>query len=484
MGPCGPSALPARGVFCQTSRDVGVDQRNADLQFIPFSRPIHSLTMRVGLLFDVDYDAVAHRGLEKPGIDFDRAGFDLFRYPSKLGMIGFDFNRFAHQQAKRAQQLRWQGVLSHNELYGALSAALTAEISGLSGTSPESILACQHKLHARRVLSKICPAENLHHQELAWQDGEPAPEGLTYPCYVKPVRAAFSVLARRIGNPEELRRYMDFSWRERWVMQQLIDPFDRMVRQRLPQAGNAHRLMIEEPLRGPQYNLDGFVDHRGLHVLGVVDAVMYPGTQSFQRWELPSRLPAPVVTRAANVAKSFLSEVGFTHGFFNLEFFYDKARDRLTVIEFNPRLSSQFSDLYQRVYGLNPHAMALALATGQDPLQAPRTEPSARIAASLVWRTFSEHEVPPTPGPRARQAFAQALPNAHLFIFTKSGHALKRDLKWLESHRYGVVNLGGQDAEDIKAQSALASALLGWPNAPYALPQPALEVSGTVWAAR
>jgi len=440
--------------------------------------------MRVGLLFDIDYDAVAHRQIEGAGIEFDRAGFDLFRYPSKLGMVDFDFNRFAQRQAKRARQLRWQGVLSHNEFYGALSAALTAEISGLPGTPPESILACQHKVHARRVLEKICPAENLQHQALAWRQGEPAPEGLAYPCYVKPVRAAFSVLARRIGNPEELRRYMDFSWRERWVMDQLINPFDRMIQERLPHAGNAHRLMIEEALRGPQYNLDGFIDHRGLHVLGVVDAVMYPGTQSFQRWELPSSLPAPVVARAANVAKSFLAEVGFTHGFFNLEFFYDKATDRLSVIEFNPRLSSQFGDLYQRVYGLNPHAMAVAMAIGQDPLQVPRTEPTARVAASLVWRTFSEHEVPPMPSPLARQAFAQALPKAHLFIFTKSGHALKRELKWLESHRYGVANLGGEDTEDIKAQSALASALLGWPNAPYVLPQTALEVPDTAWAAR
>jgi hypothetical protein len=440
--------------------------------------------MRVGLLFDVDYDAVAHHALQSAELHFDRAGFDLFRYPSKLGMIGFDFNRFARAQAKRAKKFNWQGVVSHNELYGALSAALTAEQSLLPGTPPEAVLACQHKLYARRVLEKICPENNPHYQELHWQKGEPPPEGLTYPCYVKPVRAAFSVLARRIRNQEELRRYMDFSWREQWVMQQLIDPFDRMIRERLPQAGNAHRLMIEEPLRGPQYNLDAFIDHRGLHVLGVVDAVMYPGTQSFQRWELPSRLPAPVIARAAHVAKSFLTEVGFSQGFFNLEFFYDQATDRLTVIEFNPRLSSQFSDLYQRVYGLNPHAMAIALAVGQDPLEVPRTEPLAKIAASLVWRSFSAHEVPPEPSHNQRQAFAQALPHAHLFTFAKSGHALKRDLKWLESHRYGVVNLGGKDSHDIKARSELASSLLGWPNAPYALPQPALGVFDTALAAR
>jgi len=92
---------------------------------------------------------------------------------------------------------------------------------------------------------------------------------------------------------------------------------------------------------------------------------MYPGTQAFMRWQFPSRLPAAVQARALDVARRFLAAVGFTHGLFNMEFFHDPASDRIAVIEFNPRLASQFSDLYRRVRGLDPHAMALALALGR-----------------------------------------------------------------------------------------------------------------------
>jgi hypothetical protein len=195
---------------------------------------------------------------------------------------------------------------------------------------------------------------------------------------------------------------------------------------------------------------------------------MYPGTQSFQRWELPSRLPPAVVQRAADVARRFLREVGFTHGFFNMEFFHDPATDRLAVIEFNPRLASQFGDLYRAVQGIDPHAMALALATGQDPASLPRREPTAGVAASLVWRAFDPAQVPAMPSRLQRAALAAAVPDAPLSLYPKSGHALARDFKWLDSTRYGVINLAARDWVALRETSAQVSGLLGWPDAPYA----------------
>jgi hypothetical protein len=423
---------------------------------------------RVGLLFDHDFDAVAHARLEGGGFRFDRAGFDLFSFPSNLGLVGFDLDRFAQAQAHRARSRGWAGVVSHQDQFGALAAALLAQAAGLPGTSPESIIACQHKLHARRVLERVCPEANLGFAELDWAYGDPVPEGLVYPCFVKPVKAAFSVLARRVRSRQELQAHTRFGRREQWVIRRLVEPFARVARQRLPEAGSAHRLMLEEPLRGAQYNLDGFVHDGQMYVLGVVDAVMYPGTQAFQRWELPSRLPAPVVDQAADVARRFLQAVDFSRGLFNMEFFFDAATGRVTVIEFNPRLASQFGDLYRRVSGVDPHAVALALATGNDPLRLPRSEPTAAVAASLVWRAFSAREVPPMPSRARRADLARALPDALLFTLPKSRSAIERDFKWLDSYRYGLVHVGARDADDLRHRCARAAVVLGWPNAPYA----------------
>ena len=434
---------------------------------------------QVGLLFNHDWDAEAFGRLGHPA-HFDSAGFDLLSFPSNAALVGFDLQRFADRQARRGRRRGWAAVLSHHEQFGALAAALVAEQLGLPGATPESILAAQHKLHARRVLQAVAPEANIAFQALDVPYGDDMPEGLHYPTYVKPVKAAFSVLARQVDSWNELQAHTRFGRRELWVIRRLVEPFERVARQRLPGAGSAHRLMLEAPLPAsmPQYNLDGWVQDGQIHALGVVDALMYPGTQAFMRWQLPSALPVEVQARALDVARRFLAAIGFAHGFFNMEFFFDPASQRLAVIEFNPRLASQFGDLYQRVQGRDPHAMSLALALGEDPRALPRAAPSAGIAASLVYRCFTAGSVPAMPGAVARHRLQQAFPDALLYCYPKSGHSLDRDFKWLGSHRYGIVHLSGQDAADLRRRTQQASALLGWP-APYADALPQATIGGT-----
>ena len=426
-------------------------------------------TRRAGWLFAYDWDLQALARLQAVGrARFDGAGFDLFTFPSNVSLIGFDLERFADRQAARGRRRGWHAVLSHHEQFGALAASLVAERLHLPGTSPESILAAQHKLHARRILQEVAPEANLGFAELDTRYGEPIPHGLPYPAYVKPVKAAFSVLARRVARRAELHRHLRFGRRELWVIRHLVEPFERICRVRLPEAGSAHRMMIEEPvpLHVAQYNLDGWMQDGEVHPLGVVDAVMVPGTQAFMRWEYPSRLAPAVQQRALDVARRFLGAIGYRHGMFNLEFFHDPGTDRLTVIECNPRLASQFGDLYRRVLGVDPHGMSVALALGEDPLQVPRTDATAGVAASFVYRAFSVDEVPAAPQAAKAAAFAQHFPDGLMFSFPKRGQSLARDFKWTGSHRYGIVHLGARDWDDLRSRAEQASASLGWP-APY-----------------
>jgi biotin carboxylase len=420
---------------------------------------------RVGLLFNYDYDEAGY-ARQAAHCRFDRSGFDLFRFPSNARLAWLDLQRYAALQARRGRRRGWAGVSSQNEHFGALIAALVAERLGLPGTPVQAILACQHKLHARRVLQAVAPEAALPAWELPVGYGEDIPAGLPYPLYVKPVRAAFSVLARRVDHQAQLQAHTRFGRRELWVIRHLVEPFDRLVRQRLPAAGSCHRMMLEPPVTAAQYNLDGWVWQGQAHLLGVVDALMYPGTQAFMRWRLPGRLPQAVQARALDIAQRFLQAVGFSQGLFNMEFFHDPASDRITVIEFNPRLASQFSDLYLRTTGVDPHAMAVALALGRDPAEVARQPAQAGAAASLVYRAFDAGQVPPAPGLAQRRALAEAFPDALLHTFFKHGPALQRELKWLGSHRYATLHLQGRDEADLRQRAEAASRLLGWP-APY-----------------
>jgi hypothetical protein len=146
-----------------------------------------------------------------------------------------------------------------------------------------------------------------------------------------------------------------------------------------------------------------------------------------------------------------------------MEFFFDAASGKLTVIEFNPRMASQFSDLYLRVDGVDLHRLALELAHGRNPALLPRAAPSAGIAASFVYRSFDPDARPPMPSAARVAELARQYPDAMLFRFPKTTGQIARDFKWLSSYRYGILHLGGADVADLAARCAAASALLGWP---------------------
>ncbi len=425
-------------------------------------QPAADARPRVLLLFDHDWDAV---GFERSATRyrFEYAGFDLFSFPSFLRLGTFDLDRFvAKLAAHHGPGLR--AVVSNHEQFGTLAAALLARRLGLPGTPPEAIVACQHKLHARRVLERIAPEANVPHFLLPARIGDPAPDGLAYPLFVKPIKAAFSILARRVDSRDELARHIAFGPAEAWIIRRLVRPFDTVAR-RVPGIDvDAHRMIAEQPVQAPQYNLDGYVYRGELRVLGVVDERMYPGTQAFRCFAYPSTLDPAVQARAADVAQRFLREVGFDHGFVNMEFFHEPDTGAVRVIEFNPRLGSQLADLYGRVDGLDVHAMNLALACGDDPAEVPRRETRDGAAASFVYRTFDGAVPPPQPGPQRVAALTQAFPDAIFFGFPKRGRGLARDYKWLDSHRYGVLNLGAADEDALLARHRHASALLGWPT--------------------
>ena len=427
---------------------------------------------RALVLFNYDWDQVEFARLAH-AYPHDCAGFDLFSFPSNAQLVRFDIDRFINALARKAAKRGWQAVVSNHEQFGALAAALLAERMGWPGTPVNAVLACQHKHYARQILQQVCPQANCRFALMPTRYGEAVPEtlpsGLGYPAFVKPIKAAFSVLARLVNSRSELHHHTRFGAWELWVIKHLVEPFERIARQRMPQMGSSHRLLIEAPMTGNQYNLDGYVLNSEVRQIGLVDAVHYPGTQSFMRFDYPSQLGSAVQARALEVAKLFLLEVGFTHGLFNMEFFHDPLTDKITVIEFNPRLASQFSDLYARVDGINLHQYALELGFGRDPALLPQSSAVAGAASSFVYRSFTPGAVINMPSDSQRAGLARAFPDAQLFCFPKTPSQVSRDFKWLGSYRYGILHLGASDPAALKLSCERASTLLGWP-APYQLP--------------
>ena len=259
------------------------------------------------VLFDADWDRVQlERAAESSGsaaYRFFYEGFDLFSFPSNAQLLTFDIFRFVDKLVKKYQSMPLHGVTSSNEQFGALAAALLAQRLGLPGADPAALIASQHKYVARRILQRDVPGANVAFHAFPYKLKTADDIPLKFPFYVKPVKAAYSVLARRVDNFRALRQHMNFHPWEKYIIKRLVRPFNDVVRKLTDFNVDAHWMLAEELIDGAQVNVDGVVIDGEINVLGIVDAVMYPGTDQFMRFEYPTRLPPAHDARARDCAQ-------------------------------------------------------------------------------------------------------------------------------------------------------------------------------------
>jgi len=433
--------------------------------------PRRRMRPKLLFLFPECWDRAALGGVAALRDEFEivSEGFDLFRFPENARILWLDARTYVDRLVRKYRRAGIAGVVSTNEQYGALIAARLARELGLPGTDPVAVVRAQHKVLARQLTSSALPRASPRYVAIPWTIDHEAAAQLAYPLFVKPVKAAYSVLARRVDRAAEVISHLEVGPWEKHIIRRLVKPFNDLMRDIVPDADvcDAHHLIGEEPLEGVQVNVDGYV-HRGVaHCLGVVDAMMYPGTIAFQRFEYPSRLPETVQHELERVASHALEAIGFDHGMFNVELFWRPRDGAITIIEINPRLAAQFADLYEKVDGTNPYRLLADLAAGREPRWVARAGAHG-TAASLVLREF-DGAVRVAPSRAEIHLLRATHPDAGLQTFIKRGNSRSREMKWLGSYRYATINLGGRDRDDLfrRFEAVCANLSFERPARPY-----------------
>lgn len=447
---------------------------------------------RILVLFPQEWDDLAFAQPEMAErYEFVRAGFDLFKFPDNARLLTFDARRFVDKLVAAARRKPIDGVLSTNEQFGALIAAVLARRLGLPGADPEAIVTAQHKYYARQALARTAPEATPAFAVFPYTVRHAAEVALPFPFFVKPVKATFSVLARRVDNFAQLRRHLSFRPFEQHIIKRLVKPFNDLMRDHPQFAIDAHHLVAEGLVDGMQVNVDGYVENGDIRLIGIVDEIMYPGTNAFNRFEYPTLLSTALRERISDIATRTVAGVGLRHGFFNVELCADPRTGAVKVIEINPRLASQFATLYQWVDGIDVYQMLIDLALGEPVRYAPQRQRFGR-AGSFIFRKFDGVPVSRPPTGEQVRALRQRYPEAHLMLYLKHGASLAREMKWLGSHRFAIVNLPGRDLLDLHARCMDVHALLGFDRetepspvlvhgggfGPMAQPKPAMRESG------
>jgi ATP-grasp domain len=282
---------------------------------------------------------------------------------------------------EKASSLPAHGAVGTKDRSALLASVVTAR-RGLPGPTPEALFACQHKPTSRELQRSVVPEATPRFEHL---DGRPQ---LRPPFFVKPVVGRLSQLGRRIDDLSELATLPS--------QDPYLDAYARLAALAGLPTEELRGFVAEELLEGDEVTLEGYVHSGRVTVIGVTDSVKYPGTNSFERFEYPSRFPAGRLDELAGVARRLLPALEFDGGFFNVEFFVPE-RGRPTIIEVNGRIASQFAPLVQALHGRSTYDLLFTLACGEDPRWQER-EPDG-VAVSYVVRTFEDAYVAAAPDP-------------------------------------------------------------------------------------
>jgi biotin carboxylase len=345
------------------------------------------------------------------------------------------------------------GIISTDDYPGAALAAIVAARFGLASPAPAVNLLCQHKYESRRAQARFAPHAVPEFQAVDVVE-ETCP-ALAYPAFVKPMKSFFSIGAERLDGEARLRAI-----KRRWRgHDDFFAPFERLLVRHAGLAIGSKRLIVEGLLEGVQVTVEGYVQAGVPVILGVVDSVMFPGTLSFARFEYPSSLAHCVQARMGEIARVVMSGMGYDNGMFNIEMMYDPDADRVFIIEINPRMASQFADLYEKVDGINTYGVLTDIALGRS-VRFEQGRGRHAMAASCVLRVFADRFVERVPDACDLAKLAQAFPDARAEILARAGHRLSDEMQDGGSYRYGLVNLGGTGRDAILADFARATALL------------------------
>lgn len=325
----------------------------------------------------------------------------------------------------------------------------------LLGPTLESVLRCEHKYWARMEQSKVVP-EHVPRFALADPFDEAAAEkvDLPFPFWIKPVKAHSSLLGYRIRNRRELEHALAET---RKGIHRFADPMNVIMGYanlpaEIAKVDGAKCIAEEIISAGRQCTLEGYAFEGHVEVYGIVDTIRGANRMSLERYEYPSSLPLEIKEEMKRLARRVIEFVGLDDTPFNVEFFYDKERGRLWLLEINARISKSHSPLFDKVEGVPHNEVMIDVALGKRP-DYPARRGRFRYAAKFMPRLYGNHEqeaVVAAPDAEQIHAIEAQFPGAEIQLHVQEGMRLA-DLHNRDAYSYelGAIFLGANSRAEL-----------------------------------
>ncbi|MDR9501007.1 MAG: ATP-grasp domain-containing protein [Desulfurivibrionaceae bacterium] len=377
----------------------------------------------------------------------------LLNYEEVITPLDYPFQEMLDQARQQLAAFPGtvDGIIVHWDFPASTMLPLLCAERGLRSASMESVLKCEHKYWARLEQQRIVPDFTPGFAAVNPFDPKALEKlPLPLPFWLKPVKAFASYLGFRIDTQEEFEAAMG---QIRTNIRRIGDPFNVALSYvDLPpeiKDIDGNWCIAEEIVSGKQCGIEGFMFEGQVAVHGVVDCVKDARNQSFTRYEYPSVWPESVQQRMKDASARLFQHIGFDNSPFGVEFFWDEATDKLTLLEVNTRISQSHSDQFIKVEGVSNHEVAVDIALGRQP-EIGRKAGKYRTAAKFLLRKYADAHVRRVPTDQEIAALESEFQDSIIKILVQPGARLS-DLRDQDSYSFEIANifLGAQNQDEL-----------------------------------
>ena len=266
--------------------------------------------------------------------------------PERLVTFDFDAPERAAGQAAAFAAEHPVGAVFGVDDDTVILAAVIAEALGLPHNPVEATLAARDK-HRQRVMLAACgvqvPAFGVHRLD---DDPRAVARNAAYPCVLKPLCLSASRGVIRVDSPEE------FVAAHR-VLSEILASADVAAR-----GEESRQYLVESFVPGPEFALEGLMDHGRLRVLALFDKPDPLDGPCFEEtiYVTPSRLAGPAQQALAECAERAAVCLGLVTGPVHVELRLNEAGPWLIELGARP-IGGRCSQVLR--FGRGPAAMSL-----------------------------------------------------------------------------------------------------------------------------
>ncbi|WDD99619.1 ATP-grasp domain-containing protein [Thalassomonas actiniarum] len=352
-------------------------------------------------------------------------------------------------------------VITFWDFPATILAAMLAERFGLRSASVESIFKCENKRWSRTEQAKVIGEHIPCFAGFNPDDRDAfANIGLAPPFWIKPVKSFRSYLAFRVDSAADFEHH-------RQALTAGIDgiykPFQElMVKSRLPGdiAGSELSCIAEAPLTGEMCTVEAYAFGDEVVCYGIVDSIREQHSNSFNRYQYPSKLPATVQQRMAELTRDVARQLDLRDACFNVEYFYNPADESVHLLEINPRTSQSHSWLFCMVDGVSQFRHQVDIALGRRPQVLPQQGEFA-IAAKYMHRAFKSGVVTQVPDARRLAEISRVFAGTQIKLHVNAGDDLN-ELLFQDAYSFELADIyiGAADEAELEQRYRAIAAML------------------------